>query len=416
MSRAACSPNRAVWSRRLWLLPAVSSLVVGLAACTSTTTTPDATTTQLTKLARQLVDAGAPGVIVRVTDGHGKTVEIAEQAPWTQPDGKLDVGDEFRMGSNTKTLLATLTLQLVAEGKLALTDPVQRWLPGQVPNGEAITLRMLLNHTSGLFDYTNDPAVLASMLGKDQRQWASAELIALATQHEPLFAPGTEWSYSNTDYTVVGALLEQVTGKSLAALIHDRIAAPLHLQHTYFPADATWQGRYAHGYEPDPAHMPADVPAEYREVTGSPRDGYVDVSANNPSWGGAAGAIVSTAQDWPVFYTALMSGKLLPAAQLAEMRTTVSMDPDNPQAPRAGLGIQTASTSCGTIWAHEGGITGYSSVNLTDDTGQRSASVLVPTDFPFEFAGDPKLSEAYKTLYTSTLCVMFDKPAEQNPN
>ncbi|MGK4584912.1 serine hydrolase domain-containing protein [Kitasatospora sp. HPMI-4] len=367
-------------------------------------------------MAKRLVDAGAPGVVVRVDDGHGRPVEIVEQAPWAAKDHRLKAGDEFRMGSNTKTMMATIALQLVAEGRLALTDPVEKWLPGQVPNGRAITLRMLLNHTSGLFDYTDDPALVQPILGKDPHRWTSAELLAVGVKHPPLFAPGTRWSYSNTDYAAVGAVLERVTGASLADLIRDRIARPLNLKHTYLAVDGGWHGRYARGYEPDSAHMPAGVPTAFRAVAGVPRDGHVNVSGNDPSWGGAAGAVVSTAQDWSRFFTALMSGRLLPAAQLAELRSTVPMDPENPvNGPGSGLGIETGTTPCGTIWAHDGGVTGYSSVNLTDSTGSRTATVLVSTEFLFEFGADPRLVAADQALKTAVTCAMFGRPAPAVP-
>lgn len=115
------------------------------------------TRAHLRELARKLVEEGVPGVIVRVDDGHDRPIEISEQAAWTKKDHRLRADDEVREASNTKTVMATLVLQLVAEHRLALTDPVDKWLPGQVRNGRAITLRMLLNHTSGLFDYTEDP-------------------------------------------------------------------------------------------------------------------------------------------------------------------------------------------------------------------------------------------------------------------
>ncbi|MFJ9953477.1 serine hydrolase domain-containing protein [Kitasatospora sp. NPDC091207] len=422
------------WSRRLRLVPAVvtvSGLVLGVATPALATPAPaasaaraakagaagaardgaEAQRARLTGLARELVAAGAPGVIVRVDDGRGRPIEIADQAPWAARDHRLDAGDEFRMGSNTKTMMAVLVLQLVAEGRVGLDDPVERWLPGLVPNGGAITVRMLLNHTSGLFDYTEDAALRPAILGTDPRRWSAAELLAVGARHEPLFAPGAKWSYSNTNYAAVGALLEQVTGASPADLVRDRIARPLGLWHTYLATDGGWRGRYARGYEPDAAHMPPGVPAEFRTVAGVPRDGQVDVSGNSPSWGGAAGAVVSTARDWSRFYTALMSGRLLPAAQLAQLRTTVATDPANPvDGPGYGLGIETAPTPCGTIWAHEGGITGYSSVNYTDGTGGRTATVLVPTEFRYEFEADPKLAEADRALQTAVVCAMFGEP------
>ncbi|MEV1249681.1 serine hydrolase domain-containing protein [Nonomuraea sp. NPDC050022] len=365
---------------------------------------------QLQRLARELVDAGAPGVVVRVDDGRDRPVEIAEQAPWTRRDHLLKVGDEFRMASNTKTMMATLVLLLVAEGKLALTDPVERWLPGKVPNGEAITLRMLLNHTSGLFDYTEDATVRPSILGADRRRWTSAELLAVGVKHDPLFAPGAKWSYSNTNYVAIGAVLEQVTGVSLADLVRDRIARPLGLKHTYYATASTWRGSHAHGYEPDAAHMPPGVPAEYRRFAGAHRHGHVDVSDNDPSVGGAAGAVVSTARDWSRFYIALMSGKLLPAAQLAQLRTTVPVDSRQPDGPGYGLGIQTGAGPCGTFWGHDGGMPGYLSTNLTDRTGSRTATVLISAELWAEFEADPKIAKAAHALQTAVTCTMFGKP------
>ncbi|MFC0842826.1 serine hydrolase domain-containing protein [Streptomyces noboritoensis] len=367
---------------------------------------------QLDRLAQRLVAAGAPAVIVRVDDGHGRPIEITEQAPWTRKDHRLRAEDEFRMGSNTKSMMAALVLQLVGEGKLALTDPVDTWLPGQVPNGRAITLRMLLNHTSGLFDYTEDPAILPSTMGKDPRPWTPEQLLALGVRHDPKFPPGTQWAYSNTNYAAVGAVLEKATGRSLADLVRDRIARPLHLEHTYYATDSAWRGPHAQGYEPDAAHMPPGVPAEFRDFAGAHHDGHVDVSRNNPSWGGPAGAMVSTAHDWARFYAALMSGKLLSAAQLAQMRTTVPMDPEQPDGPGYGLGIQTAATPCGRVWAHDGGIPGYLSTHVTDPTGRRTATVLVATEaFAEHPDAFPVLAKAAKTLQTATVCAMFDKPA-----
>jgi D-alanyl-D-alanine carboxypeptidase len=366
---------------------------------------------QLDRLARELVDAGAPGVIVRVDDGSGRPVEIAEQARWTRPDHLLRAGDEFREASNTKTMMATIVLQLVAEGRLALTDPVEKWLPGAVPGGQAITVRMLLNHTSGLFDYTEDPAILPAILGRDRRPWTSAELLAVGVAHDPLFAPGTQWSYSNTNYAAIGAILERVTGASLADLVRDRIARPLNLKHTYYATDSSWRGRHAHGYEPDAAHMPPSVPVEFRDFAGAHHDGHVDVSNHDPAAAGAAGAMVSTARDWSRFYTALMSGKLLPDAQLAQLRTTVPTFPDQPDGPGYGLGIQTGATPCGTIWGHDGGIPGYLSTNVTDSTGSRTATVLIATESWAEFDSDPRLAAAGHALQTAVVCTMLGQPA-----
>jgi D-alanyl-D-alanine carboxypeptidase len=357
-----------------------------------------------------VVEAGAPGVIVRVDDGGGRPIRIAEQAAWTRSDHLLGAGDAYRMGSNTKTMTATLVLQLADEGRLALTDTVDRWLPGRVPNGTAITLRMLLNHTSGLFDYAEDPSLVPAILGRDGHRWTPAELLAVGAAHPPLFAPGTRFSYSNTNYAALGAVLERATGRSMADLVRDRIARPLGLEHTYYATDTSWRGPHAHGYEPDSAHMPAGVPEEFKDYAGAHRHGHVDVSGNDVSWGSAAGAVVSTADDWARFSAALMSGRLLSAAGLAQMRTTVPEDPADPDGPGYGLGIQTGATPCGTVWGHDGGAPGYLTSNATDITGGRTASILVSTESWAEFGSDPKIAAAAQALQSAVLCTMFDKP------
>ncbi|MGV9705452.1 serine hydrolase domain-containing protein [Streptomyces sp. NPDC003483] len=345
-----------------------------------------------------------PGVIVRVDDGHGRPVEISEQAAWTTKDHLLRADDEVREASNTKTVMATLVLQLVAEHRLALSDPVDKWLPGQVRNGGAITLRMLLNHTSGLFDYTEDPALAPALTGRDSHVWTSTEILGLVRGHPALFEPATEWSYSNTNYIAIGAVLEKATGKNLATLVRDRIARPLGLRHTFYATGPAWHDRHAHGYEPDAAHMPPEVPDDFRHYAGPRHDGHVDVTGDYVTADGADAAIVSTAADWSRFYRALMSGRLLPAAQLAEMRTTVPEGgPDDPDELGYGLGIESAKTSCGTVWDHVGIVSGYATYNVTDSTGRRTAA--------FFFATSTLTKQAHQTgaaLMDAVNCALFD--------
>ncbi|WP_106400865.1 serine hydrolase domain-containing protein [Actinocorallia populi] len=420
MSPRVLSSDRAALPRWLRTLTA-SALAVSLAATASCASAGTAAPSvarsdtgaqhaRLQELAETLIDAGAPGVIVRVDDGGGRPVEIAEQAPWTRRDHLLRAGDEYRMGSSTKTMMAALVLQLAAEGVLALTDSVEKWLPGKVPGGEAVTLRMLLNHTSGLFDYTEDPVIRPSMIGRDRRRWTSAKLLAVGVRHDPLFAPGAKWSYSNTNYAAIGAVLERATGASLADLVRDRIARPLGLEHTYYAVDATWRGPHARGYERDAAHMPPEVPAGFRNLAGPRRHGHVDVSGNDPGWGGASGAVVSTAQDWSRFSAALLGGELLPPDQLEQMRATVPVDPKRPDGPGYGLGVQTGDTPCGTFWGHDGGLPGYLTFGVADRTGSRTANILISTEFWAEFGADPKIAEVAETLQTTAICAMFGKP------
>ncbi|MFI7451968.1 serine hydrolase domain-containing protein [Nonomuraea sp. NPDC049714] len=363
----------------------------------------------LTSLARQEIEAGAPGVIVRVDPGRGKPLRIAEQASWTRNDHHLTADSQFRMGSNVKTMVATLILQLVAERRLKLDDPVATWLPA-IENGRAITVRMLLDHTSGLADYLLTPDALKTLTGQDERTWTPSQLLTLGLQQPALFAPGKEHAYSNTNYIALGMILEKVTKRSVADLIQQRIARPLGLRHTYLSADAGSRDgdRLAHGYEPDAARLAEmNLPevAAGLSFTGPQRVGHVDVVGLDPAITWAAGAVVSTPRDWGRFLSALMSGKLLPPAQLAQMRVTVK-DPSDASA-RYGLGLQRHTNSCGTVWGHTGGIPGYSSQNYTDSTGRRTVTVVTTTLFGLR---DEKLAVADRKLIDAAICVMLGKP------
>ncbi|GAA2614533.1 serine hydrolase domain-containing protein [Paractinoplanes durhamensis] len=352
---------------------------------------------ELAAAAQRVVDAGAPGVIVRVDDGHGRVTSLARQVPWSRADHVLAAGDRFRMGSNTKTMVATVVLQLVAEHRLRLTDPVEKWLPGAIPNGSAITLRMLLGHTSGLFNYTYDPDVLQAFTGQDTRVWAPRELIAAAVRHDPLFAPGTAYAYSNTNYIALGLVAEKAGGRTLADLIQQRIAGPLHLTDTYLGTGRST----AHGYEP--AVLPPGTPAGLAFAGPSRPDGYVDTTGINFSTEWAAGGIVSTAPDWARFDRALLSGKLLPPVLMTEMRTTVAEEAEFPNR-RYGLGLEQVVTPCGTVWGHSGQVPGYSSENYTDATGRRTVSVLTSTIFGLSA---PNAGAANQDLVNAAVCSMF---------
>ncbi|MEU6408343.1 serine hydrolase domain-containing protein [Microbispora sp. NPDC046933] len=352
-------------------------------------------------------------MIVRIDHGRGEPLRIAEQAAWTANDSRLSADSQFRMGSNTKTMVATLVLQLVAERRLKLEDPVAKWLPA-IKNGRSITLRMLLNHTSGLADYLLTPDAIKTLIGQEKRTWTPGQMLALGIKQPTLFAPGKRHAYSNTNYVALGLVLEKVTGRSLADLIQRRIARPLGLRHTYLAADAGSRDgdRLAHGYEPDADHL-----AELRlpEVasglafTGPERDGHVDVTGIDPSITWASGAVVSTPGDWGRFLRALMSGKLLPPAQLAQMRVTVK-DPDDPSS-RYGLGLQRHTNSCGTVWGHTGGIPGYSSQNYTDSSGRRTVTVVTTTQFGLR---DEKMNALDRKLVDAAICAMLGKPVPRD--
>ncbi|MFE2190498.1 serine hydrolase domain-containing protein [Streptomyces olivaceus] len=366
--------------------------------------------TGLAGLAQKAADTGSLGVIVRVDSGDGKPVEIAKQASWTKEDHRIAVSDRFRVGSNTKTVTATLVLQQVAEKKISLDDTVEKWLPGLVEGGGDITVRMLLNHTSGLGDFLLTPEFLPSLTGQEQRTWTPEQLLAVTPQQES--APGETYSYSNAGYEALGLILEKAAGSGLAELIQERITGPLGMKDSFLVTntDATTGKQHVTGYEPDAERLKAilagtvDLPEGVGFAGPERPEDNVDTSAIDPSWSWAAGGMVSTAQDWQRFQTALISGDLLPEAQLKQMRTTV----DAPEEGGGyGLGLMRVDTSCGTVWGHTGGLPGYSSEVYTDASGRRSVAVLTSTNFGIK---EKKAATANKTLVEAATCQMLGEP------
>ncbi|MEV0537097.1 serine hydrolase domain-containing protein [Kitasatospora sp. NPDC050463] len=313
--------------------------------------------------AQQGVADGYPGVIGLVRQGdttryvHAGVGDLTTRVP-------ADPSAKFRIGSNTKAFTATVLLQLEGEQRLSLDDTVDRWLPGAVAangyDGTRITIRQLLNHTSGLPDYAKDTAFSLSyaLNTEPNKPWPPQTLVDLAlAQHKPTGAPGGQWSYSNTNYVLAGMVIRAVTGNDAAAEVRHRIIEPLGLRDTTFPtSDPTLSGTYLHGYE--------------YPVIGI---GIRDVSVSDVQTFGAAGAIVSTLDDLTAFSRALVTGRLLAPAQEAELKTTVPVTADGTVG--YGLGIVHVQLPCGQwAWSHNGAVLGYFSDWYTSDDGSRQVA------------------------------------------
>ncbi|WP_409236876.1 serine hydrolase [Streptomyces sp. PA5.6] len=262
----------------------------------------------------------------------------------------LSRADHFRVGSITKTFIATVVLQLAAEHRLSLSDPVAHHLPGLVRgpgvDGRTITLRALLTHTSGLYDFT---AVTQGTV-----PLTPALAVRTALTHRP--SPKGRWAYSNTNYVVLGMVIERVTGNSYATEAERRILRPLRLTGTSFPGART------------------TLPSPHGRAFTS---GGRDVTALDPRVAGAAGELISTLADLNRFYAALLSGRLLPAPLLREMLNT------RPAHGHYGMGLYPRTLPCGTtVWGHNGRITGsYVRTAATRD-GRRVVTFRVNTDKP----------------------------------
>jgi D-alanyl-D-alanine carboxypeptidase len=303
---------------------------------------------------------GASAALGAVREGPGSAWKGAAGTSDLATGAPVDEDGRFRIGSVTKAFVSTVVLQLVGEHRLGLDDPIDRFLPGEVPNGAAITVRELLNHTSGLPNHTDDPAFdYTKPAWVEQGRWKDyqpQDLVDIANTYPSYSAPGTEWHYSNTNYVLAGMIIEKVTGHTWNEEVERRIIRPLGLTHTSMPVSSPLiPGPHAHGY----LQLPT---------------GPVDVTLENPSWAGAAGAGISSTADLTRFIAALLGGKLLRPAELAEMQRTTGLGGEGKD---YGLGLMRFDTPCGVFWGLDGGIPGYSTDMRGSADGQRQFAASV---------------------------------------
>jgi D-alanyl-D-alanine carboxypeptidase len=235
-------------------------------------------------------------------------------------------------------------------------------LPDVVPNGSKITIRQLLNHTSGLSEFEGDPRYLKPYLAGDfAHYWSPRQLVEFGVSHKPLFAPGRGYSYSNTNYVVAQLIIERVTGRTIGAEFGRRIFAPLHLRQTSYPTKPGLPSPYAHGYM----------------LLGQPP--LTDVTGLSPSMAPGSGGIVSTTDDLATFYRALLSGRLLEPAQMREMKSIVSERTGKPTGgPGMGLGIG-RTPRCGG-WGHSAELPGYDVSTAFSENGRRQMILMISQD------------------------------------
>ncbi|MFE0102519.1 serine hydrolase domain-containing protein [Streptomyces sp. NPDC059009] len=317
-----------------------ATLAVGALAPTAAQAAPEERGHKATEAAlRALVEKGnLPGVAAKVRDGKGTWYGAAGYAD-TATGRKRSGDDHFRGASVTKTFIATVLLQLEAEGRLSLDDTVERWLPGLIHgngyDGDAITLRQLLNHTSGLANYTDDADFIRDAAGPgfEQHRYDThtpEELVAIALKHPPHPDPQKNPVYSNTAYVIAGMVIEKVTGRDYAKEVTRRLINPLKLRETSFPGTVP--------------QMPAPHPVAYSRLhEDAPDASVVDATEQNMTWLGAAGDIISTSGDLNRFQRALMRGELLPRAQMKEMLQEVPFG----EGVGYGLGVEFAELTCG---------------------------------------------------------------------
>ncbi|KOU52345.1 serine hydrolase domain-containing protein [Streptomyces sp. WM6378] len=324
---------------------------------------------ELQSLIEEMTESGFTGVTMRVHDERGE---------WVGSAGVRELGNSakpptngyVRIGSNTKTFTAAMVLRLVAEGTIALDASAVDHLPG-LGLDPRITVRMLLQHTSGVFNFTGEyyddgtfapgiPATTAGQEWVDNRftTYRPEELARLALSKPARFEPGTDWSYSNTNYLLARLLIENVTGHSFAEEMQRLILGPLGLSDTVVPETS-----------PD---IPEPHTRAYYRYEDAGQERTVDVTRQNPSWISTGGDMISTTQDLHTFISALMGGRLLPAELLAEMCTPH---------PKAGYGlgvfVQSTGEDGGTVITHNGGMAGHAALMYSTPDGSKTLTAAL---------------------------------------
>ncbi|MGV4983260.1 serine hydrolase domain-containing protein [Streptomyces sp. NRAIS4] len=325
------------------------------------------------------------------TAGVGSTAPV----PWDP---------EFRAASTSKTFTAVVVLQLAAEGRLSLDETVERWLPGVVRghgnDGSRITVRDLLQHTSGIYDYITDPGVQDKLLNHFDENRCDAtppsQLVAIAMRHAPLFTPPANgsprrWAYSNTNYLLAAMIAEKAGGADWRELVEHRIIAPLGLRHTYIPGENPYLiGPHERVTINGPGGEPVDLTEESYQHT-------------------ADSGVVSTPSDLDTFFRSLASGRLLPATQWALMLRTVAYD-DLPVPPAGkqggyGLGLRVVPLTCGGVYyMHEGDGFGVYGRPAVGADGRRAVTLSVTSTTAL--VDEDRLNKAVQTLTDHALCAV----------
>ncbi|THA74386.1 serine hydrolase domain-containing protein [Streptomyces sp. A0592] len=405
---------------------ALCATLAVLTACAGTLAAAPTPSTGLDRAAlRSAVEgvrqAGVPGVYAEVR-ASGDGVAAGAGRTWSGASGVADLGTgrpvrpdmRHRVGSITKTFTAVAVMQQVEQGRIRLDAPIGDHLPLLVPGerGKKITVRMLLNNSSGIPDYIPyafpslqtfpSPASAQSLDDNRFRTFRPAELIALGLAAPPTGEPGAATGvYSNTNYLLLGQLLERTTGTAAEVYITRHVIERAGLRNTEFPSGTRIDGPHSRMYES--LYGVLDPPRDY--------------SVYDMSWTGTGAALVSTMEDLNRFYAKLLDGRLVNRRSLTEMQRTIPVRALDGSTIQYGLGLHKVTVpGCGTFWGHDGTVWGARTMSLTRADGKRQMSVginLERWNRP-DSSGRPQhhpIDDALSALYRTAMCATTPEPA-----
>ncbi|MFK8907079.1 serine hydrolase domain-containing protein [Streptomyces sp. YS-3] len=348
-------------------LAATVALIAGSAAGASAAPGPAEPDVAAVRTALQrVVDAGAPGTFAVIRDHGGaersRTVTLGK----ANLDGTaMSANWRFRVGSNSKMFTSVLVMRLVEQGRIDLDQPLRRYLPaGTLPDSWSITARQVMEHRAGVYDHTND---LLEQSGEEttaafekrirNNVYEPRDLVAMSVKHGLQYTPGTAYSYSNTDFVLMGLAAEHLTGRPYAELLREQIFEPLKLRQTTFAVpEKTIAGPHVTGY-----------------LTNDDRaKPLLDSTEQTASWVWSAGGVVSSARDMDRFMTALLAGNSGGLVSDESVRQMTSVLPTPTAKISYGLGIREIALSCGKVLGHGGIVQGYQTQTFSTRDGKRT--------------------------------------------
>ena len=360
--------------RRIAVAVAAGAALCLLTACGSPTAlptptpTPTATAAFDTDALQAALDdtreeAEFPGVVARVITADG-TWDGASGATAAGGSTLPTASDHTRIGSITKTMTATLLLQLVEDGEVSLDDPLSKYIP-DLPSGDA-TLRQVADMTSGIPSYTLNYAITDEYFADPQRSWTIAELLDGVRDLEPSFDPGAGWEYSNSNYVALGQVIEQVTGMPIAKAFQERLFEPLGMTESSYPETNELPEPFLSG----------------ETMQGSDDGEPRDATLFNPSFTSSAGQVVSTLDDLELWAHALFTGKGILDAKTQQLRRDSILTSPPPNTPTAGYGIGIGDRN--GWWGHTGELPGYNTAVYHNYDLDTTIIVVVNSDITLE--------------------------------
>lgn len=343
---------------------------------------------------RELTEApgGPPGVIAVLTRGTRTEIFRAGVAE-TGTDRPIEATDHMRIASTAKAYSGAVSLQLVDRGKLRLNDTIGRVLPRLPRAWHQVTLRQLLNHTSGLPDYSEAPEFLSLLTADPRRHFDSRRLLDFVAAEPLNFRPGARYAYSNSDNIAVALMAEAVTGRRYEDLLARLVYRPLGLRGTSLPQGYRMPPPYMHGYDVSPPAPPEDVS---------------EVLSASGVW--ASGGIISTPKDMTAFVRAYAGGKLISDRTRRRQLAWVNgaSEPAGPGENKAGLAIFRYTTRCGVVYGHTGNFPGYTQLIAATPDGKRSLTFSLTTQV--NKTNKPGLLARLRTVEENFVCALLRKP------